>query len=53
MTDVNGKLYHKTNTGDLYRPEGDLEPVLVDSGKWSYISVGENGQVFGLKGTTA
>jgi hypothetical protein len=53
MTDVDGKLYHKTNTQDLYRPEGDLEPVLVDSGSWSYISVAENGQVFGLRGSTA
>jgi len=53
MTGTNGNLYHKTNTQDLSRPEGDLEPVLVDEGSWSYVSVGENGQVFGLNGGNA
>jgi hypothetical protein len=49
MTDSEGQLWHKTNTQDMYTPQGDLEPVLVDSGSWSFISVGENGQVFGLR----
>jgi hypothetical protein len=49
MTGTDGKLYHKQNTQDFTRPEGDLEPVQVDSSSWSSISVGENGQVFGLR----
>jgi hypothetical protein len=53
MTGTDGKLYHKTNTQDFTRPQGDLEPTLVDNGSWSSISVGENGQVFGLRGSTA
>jgi hypothetical protein len=53
MTGVDGKLYHKTNTQDFTRPQGDLEPELIDSGSWSSISVAENGQVFGLKDKVA
>jgi len=43
MTSTDHKLYHKTGTGDLARPEGDLEPELIDSASWTYVSVGENG----------
>ena len=48
MTSTDGKLYHKTNTQDFTRPQGD-DLEIVDDGNWSSISVGENGQVFGLR----
>jgi len=49
MTDTEGRLYRKTGTQDRARSEGELEPVLVDNGPWSYISVSEQGEVYGLK----
>jgi hypothetical protein len=49
MTDVDGKLYRKENTLDQSNPQGNLEPTLIDDGPWSYISVGENGQIFGMR----
>jgi hypothetical protein len=48
MTDVNRKLYTKTGTEDAVNPQGDLDPVLINSGDWASISIGENGQFFGL-----
>jgi len=48
MTGNDGKLYHKTATQDFTRPQGERNPDLFDDGSWSSISVGENGQVFGL-----
>jgi hypothetical protein len=48
MTDVNRNLYTKTGTEDAVNPQGDIDPVTVDNGDWTSISVGENGQLFGL-----
>jgi hypothetical protein len=49
MTDTNRNLYTKTGTEDAANPQGDLEPMSVDTGEWRSISVGENGQFFGMK----
>jgi hypothetical protein len=49
MVDINRSLYYKTGAVDRYTPHGDLEPVFVDGGEWKDVSVGENGQMFGLR----
>lgn len=49
MTDINRNLYTKTGTEDWKDQDGDLDPVSIDTGDWRSISVGENGQFFGLK----
>jgi len=49
MTDTAGQLYQKTGTQDRYNSQGDKEPVLVDEGPWTYISVSEQGVVYGLR----